>query len=280
MTQIAFTLLTNSYLVGFTQGKIYQGKLKTVCVPGLNCYSCPGALGSCPIGSLQSVLTDRSKSFSFYVLGILILFGVMLGRFTCGWLCPFGLIQDLLHKIPCPKKIRTFKLDKQLRYIKYVILVLFVILLPLTVVDIVGQGKPWFCTYICPSGTLFGGIPLVASNKLLQKSLGWLFRWKVAILILVSILAILVYRPFCKYICTLGAIYGLFNKVAFYKFHVANEKCTDCNACSNICPMNIDVKHSPNSAECIRCGKCVSVCANDAIEIDSITKLVKLRKQD
>lgn len=266
--------------MGFAQGKIYQGKLKTVCVPGLNCYSCPGAWGSCPIGSLQSVLTDRSKSFSFYVFGILILFGVVLGRFVCGWLCPFGLIQDLLHKIPCPKKIRTFKFDRQLRYMKYIILVLFVILLPLTVVDIVGQGKPWFCAYICPSGTLFGGIPLVASNKLLQKSLGWLFRWKVVILVMVSILAIVVYRPFCKYICPLGAIYGLFNKISLYKFSVTNEKCTNCNACSNVCPMNIDVKHSPNSAECIRCGKCVSVCTTNALEIDNLTRLVKLRKQN
>ena len=49
-------------------------------MPVLNCYSCPGALGACPIGSLQAVLGDRRSGFPFYVLGTLMLFGVVLGR--------------------------------------------------------------------------------------------------------------------------------------------------------------------------------------------------------
>lgn len=277
LTQVLFSIFTNSNVVGFVDGKIYKGNTKLACVPGLNCYSCPGALGSCPIGSLQAVIADRNHSISFYIIGIILLFGVTLGRFICGWLCPFGLIQDLINKIPFTKKIKTFRLDKQLRYIKYIILVLFVVLLPMLVVDIIGQGKPWFCAYICPSGTLFGGIPLIASTPILRESLSWLFTWKVTILVILIILSIIIYRPFCKYLCPLGAMYGMFNRVAFYKFTINNTKCSKCNACSNICPMGIDVLHNPNSVECIRCGKCRDACGNKAIELSKFitTNLIK-----
>ena len=152
--QIVFTAVTNGYLLGFLRGRIYTGPTKAACVPGLNCYSCPGALGSCPIGSLQAVLGSRDYKFSFYAVGFLLFFGSLFGRFVCGWLCPFGLVQDLLYKIPLFKKRKNLPGHKVLIWAKYVILVLFVILLPLLVVDFTGQGDPWFCKYICPSGTL------------------------------------------------------------------------------------------------------------------------------
>ena len=65
--QVMFTALTNGYVLGFLDGKIYKGSSKRFCVPGLNCYSCPGAVGSCPIGSLQAVLGSSKYQFSFYV---------------------------------------------------------------------------------------------------------------------------------------------------------------------------------------------------------------------
>ena len=105
--------------MGFFQGKIYQGPSKKICLPGLNCYSCPGAVASCPIGSLQAVISSRNFKFSFYVVGFMVFIGAIFGRFVCGWLCPFGLLQDLLHKIPFPKKIKTFKGDKLLRNLKF-----------------------------------------------------------------------------------------------------------------------------------------------------------------
>ena len=111
VVQLCWMALTNGYAAGFAKGTIYKGELKRVCVPGLNCYSCPGALGSCPIGSLQAVLGDRNHWFSFYVVGFLLFFGAVLGRFVCGWLCPFGLVQDLLHKIPFPKKLKRLPGD-------------------------------------------------------------------------------------------------------------------------------------------------------------------------
>lgn len=263
--QICATALTNGYAVGFAKGNIYKGPGKFICVPGLNCYSCPGALGACPIGSFQAVVSGRNHNFTFYVTGFLILFGALLGRFICGWLCPFGLVQDLLHKIPFPKKLRKLPGDRFLKYLKYVILVLFVIVLPMTVLDIVGQGQPWFCKYICPSGTLFAGIPLIATNPPLQAVLGWLFTWKVAILVILLVLSVIVYRPFCRYLCPLGAIYGLFNPVALYRYRIDAQACTNCGACQKICPMDIPVNKTPNSVECIRCGKCRAGCPHGAI---------------
>lgn len=263
--QICFAALSNGYAAGFAKGTIYKGSSKLLCVPGLNCYSCPGAFGSCPIGAFQAVISSRNYQFTFYVTGFLLFFGALFGRFVCGWLCPFGLIQDLLYKIPFVKKLRKLPGDRWLRLLKYVILAGFVIVLPLIVLDIVGQGQPWFCKYICPSGTLFAGIPLVASNPALQSALGWLFNWKVTVLVVLLLLSVAVYRPFCRYLCPLGAIYGLFNPVALYRFRIDAQKCTQCGACQRACPMGIPVQSAPNSPECIRCGKCKAACPHGAI---------------
>ena len=263
--QIGFTALTNGYAAGFAKGTIYKGPTKAFCVPGLNCYSCPGALGACPIGSFQAVIASRDYKFTFYIVGFLMLVGAVFGRFVCGWLCPFGLVQDLLYKIPFVKKLRRLPGDRFLKYLKYVILAGFVIILPLTVLDIVGQGQPWFCKYICPSGTLFAGIPLVASSPPLQQALGWLFTWKVGILAVLLLLSVAVYRPFCRYLCPLGAVYGLFNPIAFYRFRVDGQKCTGCAVCQKACPMDIPVYKAPNSPECIRCGVCRKSCPHGAI---------------
>lgn len=268
--QAFWALLTNSYLIGFVQGKIYKGKLKNLCVPGLNCYSCPGAVGSCPIGSLQAVIGNWNFKFAFYVAGFLVFVGALIGRFVCGWLCPFGLIQDLLHKIPFPKKIKTFRGDKLLRKLKYVILVVFVILLPLYLVDIMDQGSPYFCKLICPAGTLEGGIPLVLLNKSMRRAIGWLYVWKNVLLAVTVLLSILIYRPFCKYICPLGAIYSVFNPISVFKYRVDKNKCTQCGACAKVCKMQVNPSKTPNHPECIRCGQCKKICPTGAIAINNI----------
>lgn len=263
--QALWALLTNSYLIGFVQGKIYKGNLKKLCVPGMNCYSCPGAVGSCPIGSLQAVIGSWNFKFAFYVAGFLVFVGALVGRFVCGWLCPFGLIQDLLHKIPFPKKLRTFRGDKLLRKLKYVILVVFVILLPMFLVDVMGQGAPYFCKLICPVGTLEGGIPLALMNKSMHSVLGWLYAWKNVLLVATILLSIIIYRPFCKYICPLGAIYSVFNPISVFKYRVDESKCVSCGACSKSCKMGVDPVQNANHPECIRCGLCKKVCPTGAI---------------
>ena len=263
--QAIWALLSNSYAAGFLQGKIYQGKLKNLCVPGLNCYSCPGALGSCPIGALQAVLGSWKFKLPLYVAGFLFFIGALTGRLTCGWLCPFGLFQELLNKIPFPGKIATFCGDRLLRRLKYVILLVFVILLPMFLTDVLGQGAPYFCKLICPAGTLEGGIPNVLMNAGLRGALGWLYVWKSAILMITILASILIYRPFCKYICPLGAIYSFFNRISVYRYQVDAGKCTKCGACKRVCGMQIDPVREVNSGECIRCERCKNICPTRAI---------------
>ena len=262
--QAAAALATNPFLLHFFSGKLYRGRLKSICVPRLNCYSCPAAAGSCPIGSLQAVIGAPKYQVSYYILGILLFFGVLLGRAVCGFLCPFGWFQELLHKIPT-KKFTTRRLH-WLTYLKYGILVLFVIVLPMTVVNEVGLADPFFCKYICPAGILEGGIPLALANESIRASLGALFTWKSCVLLGIVLLAVFFYRPFCKWICPLGAFYGLFHKVSLYRLSVDGEKCTACGVCSGVCGMDVDVFRHPNHAECIRCGDCIRACPNQAIQ--------------
>ncbi len=265
--QLAFTALSNGYIAGFRHGKIYQGPLKQLCLPGLNCYSCPGALGSCPIGALQAVIASRDHSMSFYVLGFLIAVGALGGRVVCGFLCPFGLVQDLLYRIPLPGrwKLRRLPGERALSWLRYAVLLVFVILLPMLAVNFIGQGDPWFCKYICPSGTLMGGVPLVLLGDGFRSAAGLLFDWKLALLAFTAVFSIAYYRPFCRFVCPLGAVYGLMNPVSLYRYRLIRERCVDCGACRKACKLGIDPVRTPNDPRCIRCGACVRACPHRAI---------------
>ncbi len=261
--QAGATLLTNIHLPNFLKGGLYQGKGKAVCVPGLNCYSCPAASGACPIGSFQAVVGSSKFRFSYYITGFLILLGVLLGRVICGFLCPFGWFQELLHKIPT-KKLSTKKL-KPLTYLKYVVLLVMVVLLPVLVTNQLGMGDPFFCKYLCPQGVLEGAIPLSLANAGIRAALGSLFTWKFIVLLMVIVLSIVFYRPFCKWLCPLGAFYALLNKVSLFQMQVDQSKCVSCGKCAKVCKMDVDVTKSPNHTECIRCGMCIRACPTDAV---------------
>lgn len=257
--QIIYTIVTNGYAYGYMNGKIYRGNTKYVCVPGLNCYSCPGAVASCPLGALQNALNERDLHVPFAVLGFLFIFGSIFGRFVCGWLCPFGLFQDLLYKIPVFKKRKQLPFHRILKYGKYVVLVGLVLVGSMFLFG--GFVKvPAFCKYLCPSGTLMGAIPLIGTNEQLQMQVGGLFYWKLGILIFLVLLSIKVYRPFCQYLCPLGAIYGWFNRFSLVQIHWNEGSCTSCMACKRACPVNLKPEEVSVSTECIRCGKCVEAC--------------------
>ena len=278
--QLGWGLLTNAHFTGFVKGTIYQGPLKNFCVPGMNCYSCPGALGACPIGAMQSLFDARRRKFAFSVVGYLAALGLLVGRFICGWLCLFGLIQELLYKIPLPKLKVPKKLDRVLRYLKYAVLLILVFLLPFFWRSELGVGEPFFCKYLCPVGTLEGGVPLVLLQEQLKSAAGFLFRWKFALMALVLLSSVYIHRPFCKYLCPLGAFYALFQKVSFLRLKLDGEKCVSCGKCEKICPMGVTVTRDPNSAECIRCGACVRACPAGALRFGSGAKKPGLNKNE
>ncbi len=256
--QLLSALIYNANLTGFANGTIFQGASKGVCVPGLNCYSCPGAIAACPIGSLQNAISAIPNKLPLYVLGTLLLFGVLFGRLICGFLCPFGLLQELLHKIPTPK-IRKSKLTRRLTILKYVILIVFVVLLPLVTLS------PAFCKFICPAGTLEAGIPLVAANPSLRDITGDLFVFKMTILVIITVSVLFLYRAFCRFICPLGAIYSLFRKVTILRIVVDQSLCNGCNACTRTCQMDVQ---AVGDRECIQCGECIAKCPQNAIHLN------------
>lgn len=257
--QILYTIITNGYVYGYLKGKIYKGSLKYTCVPGLNCYSCPGALASCPLGALQAALNKRNLEIPFAVLGFFFIFGSIFGRFICGFLCPFGLFQDLLHKIPIFRKKKRLPCHTILKYGKYLVLFGLVILGSSFLFD--GFAKiPAFCKYLCPSGTLMGALPLLTLNESLRTQIGTLFYWKLGVFLTLTLLSIKIYRPFCQYLCPLGAVYGWFNRFSLIQIRWEKENCISCNACQTACPVNLSPEKISVSPECIKCGQCVAAC--------------------
>ena len=262
LIQVYTALLYNAYIKGFAEGEIYTGVLKNACVPGLNCYSCPGAISACPLGSLQNAISASADRPAFYVIGIILLFGMFLGRVICGFLCPFGLIQELLHKVPV-KKLKKNKITQKLTWIKYVILGIFVVVIPLFF-GLRKQPLPAFCKYICPAGTLEGALMLMIhpDNADLRSLTGGIFYWKLAVLIAMVISCVFIFRAFCRFICPLGAIYSLFSKIALLGVRVDMNRCNNCGACVKTCQM--DIKRV-GDRECIQCGECIDVCPEKAI---------------
>ena len=262
LIQLYAALLFNANIKGFFNGKIYKGASKNICAPGLNCYSCPGAVGACPLGSLQNALGSSQHRAPFYVIGILLLYGLLLGRFICGFLCPFGLIQELLYKIKTPK-LKKNRVTRILSYLKYVILVLLVVVVPL-LYTLVDKAVPAFCKYICPAGTFEGAIGLLSNeaNASELARLGPLFTWKFFLLISIAVGSVFIFRLFCRFLCPLGAIYGLFNHFSVFGIKLEKQKCTDCGLCVSKC--KVDIRHV-NDHECINCGECIEVCPTNAI---------------
>ena len=260
--QLYTALLFNANMKGFVTGNIYKGNTKAVCVPGLNCYSCPGAVGACPLGSLQGSF-NAGKSTVFYVFGILFLFGILFGRMICGFFCPFGLIQELLHKIKTPK-IQKGPITRILSVFKYIVLVFFVLIVPI-LYALKDMPVPAFCKYICPAGTLEGGLGLLANevNASYFSMLGPLFTWKFLLMISFVVGSIFVFRLFCRFICPLGALYGFFNKISFFGVKIEDSKCTQCGLCVSHCKMDIK---QVGDRECISCGECMGVCPTNAIQ--------------
>jgi len=259
--QLAATLLTNSY---FTQ-QVTRG---LPCL-ALNCYACPLAATACPIGAIQNLLGGRQ--IPLFVLGVIGLSGAVGGRFACGWLCPFGWLQELLYGLPVPKwRVRprrrapwwalagvtaayvaggwgvhrvsgtaTWPLGLYLTggLVLYGLLGasrLFA-LLGLVVVMPLLLIEPWFCK-LCPAGMLEGGVPQVLIDPALRGLIGPLYWLKLATLALFVAWMAITRRPFCRWICPLGTFWSAFNRWSAVRLHVDLETCIRCDRCQDVCP--------------------------------------------
>ncbi|MBQ9539414.1 MAG: 4Fe-4S binding protein [Treponema sp.] len=212
---------------------------------------------------MQAVGGSARFNFSFYVTGFILAIGLIFGRAVCAFLCPFGLVQELLHRIPSPK----IRLPRLFRYLKYAILIVFVLIMPVADTNYAGIGDPSFCKYICPSGSLGAGIPLLLSHPELRAVLGVLFSVKTAVLLIVLLASVFISRFFCRVICPLGALYGLTNRLSLLHIELDSNRCISCGCCASYCPMDLNPVKESSSCECIRCINCVSSCPHKAIRL-------------
>ncbi len=270
LSQLLFSLLANAHLPALLGRGLYRGWTKGLCFPGLNCYSCPLALFACPLGSLQQALASvrllgaQALSALSYVLGLFFLYGFFLGRLVCGWVCPFGFFQEILYRLPGPK----FSLPHPLRYVKFLLLVVLVFLLPVLITGPSGYGEVWFCRLVCPAGTLEAGLFNLALRPELRTLVKVLFYWKVLLLGLILLFSVCFFRFFCVVLCPLGALYGLFNRFSLFKLSWRGEDCLDCGVCREICPMKVQIPAEINGIECIRCLNCIKACPTRVIELN------------
>jgi ferredoxin-type protein NapH len=264
IAQVAGLLALNPYFQYFSTRVIYQGGAKYVCAPGFNCYACPIAAFSCPIGGLQqgfTLLSLKAREFRLaagtllYVLASVGLVGAIMGRIPCGWICPFGFLQELLYKVPLPK----LRLPRRINLGRYFFLIVLAVLIPFF------TAQSWF-SRLCPAGALEGGIFLkVVPPQVPLPETGWFFWLKMAILGAFLVWMMVSSRPFCRAVCPLGAMWGLFNPVSLYSMAVDDGKCTACGACREVCPVDIDISEDPNSPDCVRCLECKKACRYGAI---------------
>jgi len=213
------------------------------------------------IASLRYTMPGSFPHLGAMVVGYLGFIGTLVGRLPCGWLCPFGFIQDLLNKIPS----RKFNLWAPLRWVKYGVLVVMVILMPLFLLDHYGLGQPWFCKLLCPAGTLLGALPLISIKPALWTTIGFYFWNKVTILVVIIILAIFIARPFCRILCPLGAFYSLFTRMTLVQLEFTEGNCVQCRSCVRVCPMGVTPHEERDSRECIMCLKCLDACHFQAL---------------
>lgn len=230
-------------------------QLKWLCAPVLSCHSCPLSWFACPIGVL--VHFSGYQVFPYLALGTVLLVGVVFGRLLCGWVCPFGFLQDLLFKIRSPKIFLPRWTEKT----KYLVLVLMVFLLPFMLGE---QTRFSFCR-ICPASALQVTIPNLITGGFETVSAATVVKLG----ILVGVLALVVFssRAFCKVFCPMGALLSPLNFASFWTVKVPTDNCISCKECSRVCPTHASPDSrivegtTPNRAlECIVCHDCQPVC--------------------
>ncbi len=230
-------------------------RMHSFCSPVFHCYACPLATFACPIGIIAQF--SALHLFPFMVVGLLLLLGSLLGAVICGWLCPFGLLQDLTARIPTPK----LKIPAWLGGGRYVMLVGTVILIPY----LWGEGHPLFVCQICPAGGLEKAVPDMVTAASQGQPIPWPNALKLGIIVTFLIAIVFTVRPWCRILCPLGAIYGLCNRFSVLRLDLKEHQCTDCKRCRTLCDYGIQPDQTPNSDQCLRCLECTQ-CGPGALQ--------------
>lgn len=252
LSQLCAALLYNSAPLG---GRAYLPQ--ELCVPGLNCAYCPAAVAGCPLGAWQNLCSGGLGRVPFYLAASILLAALCLGRLICGWLCPFGFLQELLYKLPGPKLAKG-RWSRRLSALKYLLL-LGVTAVPLYLFYSGGAPLPVFCEYLCPNGFLSGLLMLLTGEGFAYAFLGW---GKGLLALAVLLLVICCYRSFCRFFCPLGAFYSFFHSFALVGIKVDPARCLRCGACTRRCLLDC---RQVGDRECIACGACRQHCPTQAI---------------
>lgn len=179
-----------------------------------------------------------------------IILTILLGRFFCGWFCAFGTYNDWIHLISKNIFKIDFKInetvDSILKYVKYVVLLMLIIVSWTIGSNVFNSTSPW------DAFAQITDFSYVISNL----TIGFI------LLILITIGAFFVERFFCRYLCPLGAIFTIFSKISLFKINKPNDKCGKCRLCTNNCSMGLPLykKKYVRGGECINCLKCLDVC--------------------
>ncbi|KYC45209.1 MAG: quinol dehydrogenase membrane component [Candidatus Methanofastidiosum methylothiophilum] len=225
--------------------------------PVFNCYACPWASISCPIGLLQNFVMNGQVPT--YVLGTMGAVFVFVGSAFCGWVCPFGFFQDAIDfvknifkkKNKNPKRKPKLKnKSRDFSLITRLIVLVTTLVLAIRFVDTI------FCK-LCPIGTIEATFPYQIANGFSYNI--WLAA-RIGILVVLIIMFFIISRFWCRYLCPIGALAGPSNKVSLLKLYHNGNNCQGCNICKDVCPLDIDVVNDLNSTRCTRCADCVDKC--------------------
>ena len=233
-----------------------------------------------------------SVVFPWLAVASFLIIGVLIGKSLCGWVCPFGFIEDLVDLIKRKKGEPSLRTHESMIYIKYAVLgIAMFISLTFSASKLAGVGRSYenalgiFAvapfTALSPAETLFATLPnlihAVATNQvdILAgfSSLPPLFWVQLFIMIGVLVFAAYIPRGWCRYFCPHGAIMAILNRFSFIGLRRDLVKCAKggCRKCVEVCPTRVPILDLPwekfSDPECIYCLKCVDACENKAIKL-------------
>jgi len=197
----------------------------------------------------------------FLAIGTVLAVGALFGALICGWVCPFGLLQDLGAKVP----IRKFQLPLWVGWFRYVVLAGAVFAIPW----LFGEGHPLFICRICPAGALEKAVPDVITQAVTGREIVWPNAVKITIVVTMIVAMFITIRPWCRVLCPLGAIFGFLNRFSVVSMRLEEHKCSACKRCRTLCVYGGAPDKDPNHHGCLRCLECTR-CGPGALTVGTV----------